>query len=179
MAAAPPAAAPATEASGAAEAEKPFAAPAAVPRGSVSLPWPWISAALALLWIATLGAWYLKSRQHPAPAGDGARAQRRGELRRQLKAACSRNDPRSARDSLLALAQLRWPEDPPRSIGDFAGRSDAALASCLRALDAHLYGRTAGSWDGAALWQAFAAAERVAPTEAGDPGSDLEPLHRI
>jgi hypothetical protein len=146
--------------------------------GASPVLWQWISAALGLLWLITLAAWFRQSRR-AMPRTDHAQERRAGEQRRGLKAACSRNDPRCARDSLLALGRLRWPADPPRSIGDLARRSDTELARCLGGLDAHLYGRSPGEWNGADLWRAYAAAEEAVPAGGNDPGSELEPLHRI
>lgn len=151
------------------------AAPADVP--TASRLWQWISAALALLWLTTLSAWWMSRRPRPVPAA--VHAHRLGDVRRDLKRACECNEAGAAKECLLRWAQMRWPQDAPRSIGDIAARSSSGFADGLRDLDAKLYGRQSGPWNGAALWQAFAAASKADQLQHEDLGSQLEPLYRI
>lgn len=151
--------------------------PAGGPAASGPNSWQWVSAALALLWVATVLAWR-KSRRR-APAQIDLRAQRLGQVCRELERACGRNDAAAAKESLLRWGQIRWPRDTPRSIGEIAGRSGADLAACLRQLDAHLYGRGGRDWSGASLWQAFVAEGKAGQLQPEDGGSELEPLNRI
>lgn len=139
--------------------------------------WQWISLALALLWLGTVAAWWGSRR--PRPASGVERAAHLGAVRNEVERACRRDDAAAARDALLRWAVLRWPGTSPRNLVDVARRSDAALAEPLRELDAALYGRAAGAWSGAPLWRAFCAGNGDKHQGSGDPGSELQPLHRI
>lgn len=151
----------------------PVAAPAA--SGAPDRTWQWISLALALSWLATVAAWWWSRRRRVTPAP----AIRPAAALREVERACTRNDAAAAKDALLAWAATRWPEAPARSLGDIARRGDADLAAQVRELDAFLYGRAAGAWSGAGLWRALRAAADRDPGMATEPGSALEPLHRI
>ncbi len=139
--------------------------------------WQWISAGLAMLWIATLVAWWYSRR--PPPAQIDPAAQNARKLRRELEQACGRNNAAVAKESLLRWAQLRWPRNTPRNLGDVAARAGSGLAECLRILDANLYGRQSDAWNGAALWQAFVSEEKTPQPRHEEADSQLEPLHKI
>lgn len=147
------------------------------PAVTVDRRWQWISLALAMSWLGTLAAWWWSRRPRHAVAHPGAAhiAAARGDVER----ACGRNDAAAAKDALLVWATLRWPEAPPRNLGDMAMRCGDELAARLRELDAALYGPAAGAWIGAPLRQAFrAGGSGIAAANPGSAG-ELQPLHRI
>jgi hypothetical protein len=162
------------------------AAPAAAPaaagpaRGGVS--WMWVSAALAAVWLITLGIWWW-SRRRPAPraaarartssAGQGSSA---GVARAEFQAACQRNDAHGARRALLAWAGAEWPEAPPAGTTAIAARlQDASVASLLQDLDRACYG--GGAWNGAALAQALGRLPDGG-TKTAKRGDGIAPLYR-
>ncbi len=115
--------------------------------------WPWLSAALAALWLATVGAWLWSRRGRPRPHA-AATAQRPG--RRDAKTeqnafqdACTRNDARAARRHLLNWLAAAWGV-PATSLGPLAAvNRDPLLEGQLRELEQACYG--GGDWQGAPL----------------------------
>ena len=115
--------------------------------------WPWLSAALAALWLATVGAWLWSRRGRPRPHA-AATAQRPG--RRDAKTeqnafqdACTRNDARAARRHLLNWLAAAWGV-PSTSLGPLAAvNRDPLLEGQLRELEQACYG--GGDWQGAPL----------------------------
>jgi hypothetical protein len=151
------------------------AAPAAPEPGGN--PWPWISAALAIGWLATIAAWTVRARSARVAAGrpdPGSRPPSGRALVRELKAACRVDDAERAQRLLLEWAGLQFPEAPPASLGRLADRLNGPLAAEVRALEAALYGPNASRWSGRAL------AELIQSTQAvhrrGRGGGDDDPL---
>lgn len=140
--------------------------------------WPWLSAGLALGWLATLGyIWVGKKPKTNVP--DNAHAA--GELRLQeivsrLKQACGDNDALAAKNALLAWGRLQFNES---SLGAIAGQCEARLRDEMLALNQVLYGKNPPqTWQGKRLFQAFTenqARAKLATSEA----SPLKPLYRL
>jgi hypothetical protein len=174
------AAAPAAESAPASAVAAPAAADTVSAAPASPGPWRHVSLALAVLWLATLLGWWWTSRPRRVAKGPGAPLPgRKAAVRRALEQACARGDGAAAKEALLAWGALHWPDAPPRSLGDMAARSGTPLAEALRALDAALYGPARGAWDGRALWRAFRESESPRGDGDDEPGSALEPLHRI
>lgn len=161
---------------------------AARPRGA----WPWISAALAAAWLATvaffyrtawLGAWAAWFGRGRGAGGTGAR-------RRRLKRACLAGDAPAAARALADWAQLAWSLPASATLATIAahvaaaGDGDAAAGDDLRralaTLDRALYGN-GGQWSGAPLWQAFCAFRpgRATPPDQKPDEGGLEALHKL
>jgi hypothetical protein len=141
--------------------------------------WKWLSAALAAGWLLTIFLWYrgriAKAASHPVrDASEGARA-----AERDLKRCCTGNDARGARDALLRWADAVFTGAAPRNLHELAVRSSPELANELERLNAVLYARSGGEWDGWALWRAFAASRPQAQHFTTATDNDLEPLYRI
>ena len=133
-------------------------------------PWRWISAALAVLWLATLLLWWRAHRSalpHGGSTDTNASAANSGSAlptaRRSasatlasLQRACTANDPHLARQHVLEWATAVWPQSPPRGLTSLAERlKDARYALPLQQLDRACY--TADmAWNGTALAHAFA-----------------------
>jgi hypothetical protein len=138
--------------------------------------WIWISAGLALGWLATLA--YFLRRQRPRSEPDGeARlvAEAAGESRRKLKKACAENDPVAAKNALLEWGRQKFNAN---SLGGIAAVSDARLRDEILALNKALYGQETEQWSGKKLYQAFTENKaREQWTKTRD--EVLEPLFRI
>ncbi|MGB5640224.1 MAG: BatD family protein, partial [Sedimenticolaceae bacterium] len=123
-----------------------------------AFPWHWVLLALlalAALWLArrwlgsrTRGTAEIKSKpveKQPEPASSIA------NILPQLRRACEANDARKAAQALLELGRARWPNDPPRSLGQLAGRLGHGRDQ-ISILDRALYAADASTWTGADLW---------------------------
>ena len=144
-------------------------------------PWEWLSAGLALLWVATLGGWLWsrrRARAHkphspPAPSARQPTPPDPSKAQAAFRAACASDDAAAARRHLLAWAQAVW-GSPPAGLNALAaalGKSGAA--DLVRELDRACYGR--GGWRGPPL----AAALTELPPRNHKPRRDrgLAPLY--
>ncbi len=148
-------------------------------RGSGELPWAWLTAALLVAWLSTLGLWWRARRQRlgrqpspPARKATGASAPLRD-----LDRACRANDPQAARAAILAWSAARWAEHPPRGLGELAVRLQRQESrAALQGLDRLLYRGRSERWDGKAFWSSIAGElqERRRDSE-GRRGSGLLP----
>ena len=133
-----------------------LSAPVEVPSADARL-WQRISAVLAVVWLATLGAllFALGRRRRggvrtPPPAEDSIR--NIAAARRRVLDACRDASPRAARGALLAWAGLVWTESPPRDLIALAARvRDEPLAEALLALDRALWSACDTGWTGQTL----------------------------
>ncbi len=127
-------------------------------------PWAWLAALLGSGWLLTL-AWILTDRRRrravapppPAHALQAGRPRSLAAAGEDLRRACRTDDPRAARDALLAWGQARWPEDAPRGLGALAARlgepeTDEVLDGIDRAIYAQGQDRPAYGWDGNDTW---------------------------
>jgi hypothetical protein len=145
--------------------------------------WPWIAGALALAWLATVALW-LRSRGRgvrPAPARAAVPSEPKPALRkvlRDLQSACAVGDPAAARSALLRFAEVRFAASPPRSLGALAALLPEDVAREVLALEAHIYGVTAGPWraDGLEAVLGELQSAGAAPERGG--GEPLLPLYR-
>jgi hypothetical protein len=146
--------------------------------------WEWISIALALVWLATLGAWLWSRRSRAAaatPHEDGMRSPApsprarhappdASKERAAFRAACEANDAHAARAHLLAWSAAVW-DRAPAGIGAIAATiPDATVAELLRDLDRACY--AGGGWQGRPL----AAALGSLPTPPGKSGRERDGL---
>jgi hypothetical protein len=115
--------------------------------------WRLVAQVVVVLWLLTLGAWWLSSRpkrEPREPAPPPLHKQQARHLKNARKAALS-GDAAGVRQAMLEWGRLQWPDDVPRSIGALAGRVSAPLADELRRLSRAAYGRKGEDWDGEAL----------------------------
>jgi hypothetical protein len=160
-----------------------------VTRSGFPLPagyWPWLGAVLGLLWLLTLLLWLRERRRrngmlqarraqrerHPAPSLSSARSR--------VRRACEANDPRAARDALLAWAALCWRGRAPMRLESLADRLGGPAGETLHALDRSLYAPQSGTWDGRAAWDSLRPALMGAETaghESRQEAASLPPLY--
>ena len=185
---------------GAGEAAAPAAAPpapvdapvVAAPPGARSL-WPLVSVLLALAWAVTLAAWWWRARvrgSRPSVAGSQGEIPRASpnaehrstsarKLVRELESVCTVGDAAGARRLLLELAAVRFPTDPPRSLGALAAVLPDAVGREVLALEAHIYGAApVAQWDGEALKATLAGLLTAGETEEKGTTEPLMPLYR-
>jgi hypothetical protein len=143
--------------------------------------WPWLSGVLAAAWLTTLALWWrVRARAARPPAPAARKAAEKPALRkilRDLGSACAVNDAAAARNALLNYADARFAPNPPRSLGALAAVLSEPVAREVLALEAHIYGATAGPWRGdglEAVLRDLDTAEAPAPA-ATEP---LLPLYR-
>ena len=116
--------------------------------------WQWVSAGLAALWLATIGAWlatgWVRRRRRAAPA-PLERAVRLDPARERaaFRAACARNDPVAARHHLLLWASSAWNVPQTRLSTIARAISRPELTERLRELERACFG--GGSWTGEPL----------------------------
>ena len=140
--------------------------------------WPWLSAALGALWLATVGAWlWSRRRRHrprtAAPAQRAAPPDAKAE-QSAFREACARNDARAARRHLLHWLAAAWGV-PATSLGPLAAvNHDPRLEAQLRELEQACYG--GGDWQGAPLAEAL---RELPPRSgaAGKPDQTIPPLY--
>jgi hypothetical protein len=152
-----------------------------------SLPiWIWIIGVLALLWLATLIAWWVSARRKraadapppprpktasatPAPSAQAARSE--------FQSACRRNDAEGARRALLVWVAAAWPGTAPTGLSGLAKQiGDDTVAARLLELDRACYGGV--GWDGGALLAVLRDLPKRPPAGKGRGGDGLAPLYR-
>jgi hypothetical protein len=148
--------------------------------------WLWLAAAAVLTVAGTrlaLRPSRRERREPPVPGQVAATASkavadvpRAGEARRDLQAACAKNDPNAAARALLVWAAAEWPDHPPRSLGAIATRL-ASGADAVRALDQALYAPGDLAWDGAGFWDIFRQGLQAKTAAAADRDGGLAPLY--
>ncbi|MGE0485899.1 MAG: BatD family protein [Gammaproteobacteria bacterium] len=135
-------------------------APAPSPAAARPAAWMAATAVLAVLWLATLFAWWRsRARRTPGGATDSDAADvavvRAASAASALKSACGADDPAAARDALLAWGASRGGSDC-RNLRELVARIETvAFAEAVLDLERTLYGRHAGQWRGMGLWDAF------------------------
>ena len=133
-----------------------LADPPAVPETSTRL-WQVVSAALALAWLVTLGAFVrVLGRRHGTDSRLGASvddpSRNTAAARLRVLDACRAADPRAARDTLLAWAGLAWPVSPPRDLIALASRVHAErFGEAVMVLDRALWSSRGESWTGQSM----------------------------
>ncbi len=150
--------------------------------------WEWISLALAIIWLSTVGAWLWSRRSRAVPPGASAghaltptrlpspqkATSDASKQRAAFRAACEANDAQAARAHLLAwTAALRGA--PPAGINAVAAMiGDTAVVELLRDLDRACY--AGGAWQGHSLAAALTELP-PAPAKAPRRRDSLSPLY--
>ncbi|CBL46624.1 Conserved hypothetical protein [gamma proteobacterium HdN1] len=129
--------------------------------------WPYLSAALLILWLATLGIigwlWQKLRQSKPtgAPTQETSQTPSEKALRKQLLQACSENHPFAARKALVGWFAEQHPQHAIHSLGHIRQHAmSALLASATTELEQVLYNPQSGSgelnWSGERLRKAIA-----------------------
>ncbi|MDH3645441.1 MAG: BatD family protein [Gammaproteobacteria bacterium] len=140
-----------------------------------SVVWKGISAAFALLWLATLAAWWWSRRDAPGPAEPISKPV---FVASDLQRACAAHDAAAAQTELLHWAKTRWPGNAARSLGELTARLDGPLQQELHRLSRARFSASNEDWDGDALWQAFQSETKRSRVKQKPAAPELEPLYR-
>ena len=142
--------------------------------------WRRVAQALAVLWLLTLGAWWLSTRpkrEPREPAPPPLHKQQARHLKAARKAALA-GDGAGVRHAMLEWGRLQWPDNTPRSVGALARRVSAPLSDELARLSRAAYGPEGEGWDGQALsksLRSFAVLDDDSKESASDPLPPLMP----
>jgi len=143
--------------------------------------WKKISAGLLIAWLSTVALWWRRARRSIPTVSRAPAPPRRESNRRllsKLREACRRNDGARARALLLRWGELRFPADPPQTLGALAAVLPEALADAVAQLERHLYGPTQDRWDGEPLRRALARVDSLGQPRDEADGEALLPLYR-
>jgi hypothetical protein len=123
--------------------------------------WPWLTLLFAVAWMMVSWLWW-RERRRPAAAQQATQsgaaanpARPQKSTRRQQEAirnACRENDPRAARQALIAWAEQRWPEHRPTGLEQLASSLGEESQAVFDVLNKHLYGHAHAPWDGDSAW---------------------------
>ena len=162
--------------------EAPEVADTATEESQTATAYP-VKTVLAVLILSVLIMAGFVWRRRAGQVGAGAEAAAAASIKHQLAAskdalekACQRNDPQAAVRALLQWAEARWPDDPPRNLGDLARRLASGKEE-IRSLERALYGVNPDGWQGNPLWKAFEHGFEVIPDEKQVIQEGLSPLY--
>ena len=140
----------------------------------INLAW-WIAGLFALAWFLTMAAWRWQ------PFRRASSSQNKGQVVKQLQAACLSNNPRQTREALLQWGCFLWPEANPLNLIELAKIVDnPELKRQINLLSEVLYDDAGANkeWRGQALWQCVANFKCPPAARKGKAGT-LPPIHRL
>jgi len=120
--------------------------------------WKQVSQLIAGVWLLTVVAWWWSSREtkrEPREPEPPPIYKQQAKFVKAARKAAVANDKAGVRAAVIEWGRLQWPDDAPRSIGEFAKRVAAPLSDDLRTLSASSYSCGADEWDGKALAKAL------------------------
>ncbi len=139
--------------------------------------WPWISLMLATGWIATT-ILFFRDRRRNTVRTTPERTVPILPLERAVEKACVGGDASQAKDTLLAWAAARWPQQSIASLADIAAVVPAELRAEINALNSTLYSAHHDDWNSKALLSTFHAFIAGKTRKAKTRDSVLEPLYK-
>ena len=139
----------------------------------------WLSIVLGVVWLLTVSTWWLSRYRRKLPEKGNGMNIKMNTILKELKKACATNNPQRTKQLLLKWAQLNWPDNPPRSLGETGERCSLSLNKEIDRLNNALYGKGGDLWEGGPFWQAFSGERSHNEKKNGRPKGKLEPLFRI
>ena len=110
-------------------------------------------AASLLLWTAV--GFLMSGKKKASPVQAASVADDSNAVKR-LREACQSGSAENAKRAFLDWARLHWPDNPPLTVTEAAGRTKSpALTAAADALNFSLYGSNGEKWNGEELWSAF------------------------
>jgi len=141
--------------------------------------WKQVSRLIAGAWLLTVVAWWWSSREtkrEPREPEPPPIYKQQAKFVKAAKKAAVANDKAGVRAAVIEWGRLQWPDDAPRSIGDFAKRVAAPLSEELRTLSASSYSSSVDEWDGKALAKALRSINVLAVAGEVTTAEPLPPL---
>lgn len=114
--------------------------------------WQAIAGVFMVLWFGTLFSWWYNhrraNRKTRDQGRDGEKANSLRYARHAFSQACQTNNPKKAKDALLAWAAKKWSHHPPLGLQDVAQRlTDSEAKAAVWELDRVLYSSEGVVWD--------------------------------
>ncbi len=141
--------------------------------------WKQASQLLAAVWLLTVFAWWWSSRSPQAEIREPAPVpvyKAQSKILHAARKAATDGDRAAVRAAIIEWGRLQWPDNAPRSIGEFSGRVSSPLAEELRNLSSVSYSSVASSWDGRALAKALRSISVLAEDDKVTAQNPLPPL---
>lgn len=120
--------------------------------------WKQASQLLAAVWLLTIFAWWWSSRSTQTETREPASPpvyKIQAKILHAARKAARNGDRAAVRSAIIKWGRLQWPDDAPRSVGEFASRVSSPLTEELRNLSSVSYGPLLSDWDGQALAKAL------------------------
>lgn len=142
-----------------------------------ALLWQWISAALLVLWVATLFAWRFGRRRAVPVTNAQVETAPLKILKNRVLTHARNNDALATSKALIDWAHAQWPGLRIVNLGQLKHRVDGDMQQELDTLSESLYGKNKRMWQGDGLAQAFQG-QRPDNVESGTQATRLEPLYK-
>ncbi|MCH8099478.1 MAG: protein BatD [Proteobacteria bacterium] len=120
--------------------------------------WKRASQLLAAVWLLTIFAWWWSSRSTQTETREPAPPpvyKIQAKILHAARKAANNGDRAAVRSAIIKWGRLQWPDDAPRSVGEFASRVSSPLTEELRNLSSVSYGPADSDWDGQAMAKAL------------------------
>ncbi|MDQ7005282.1 MAG: BatD family protein [Ghiorsea sp.] len=146
----------------------------------ISAFWQWVALALAVLWLITLGLWWLSTRKQAKSKQQASEINSSAKLTsvdKALKQACKHNDAKHTLKLLPQWAAAYFQDDSIQYLAQLQGQSKA-LDDAIVDLERHLYAANdAGAWSGQHLWDVLQGLKRHDVSK-GKQETILAPLYK-
>lgn len=142
-----------------------------------TLIWQAISAALLVLWLATMFAWYRNNRSSAITSTSQFENNSIRKLKTVVLDNAKKNDAQATSKALIAWANVQWPQAQCMNLGQLKQLVDNNMQQELDKLNAALYGQDKLKWQGEGLVQAFQTQD-ISVTGSVSQAGKLEPLYK-
>ena len=141
--------------------------------------WKQASRLLAAVWLLTIFAWWWSSRSTQTETREPAPPpvyKIQAKILHAARKAANNGDRAAVRSAIIKWGRLQWPDDAPRSVGEFASRVSSPLTEELRNLSSVSYGPADSDWDGQAMAKALRSISVLAEDDKVTEQDPLPPL---
>ena len=141
--------------------------------------WKQASQLLAAIWLLTIFAWWWTSRSTQTEIREPASPpvyKIQAKILHSARKAAKDGDRAAVRSAIIEWGRLQWPDDAPRSVGEFASRVSSPLTEELGKLSSVSYGPSESDWDGQAMAKALRSISVLAEDDKVTAQDPLPPL---